>query len=89
MFGHNRNRSKSSLLFPYVGENIAVTNNPETLLGDLVRGWYNESQHYDIVTNDCTGKECGHYTQVRAILNVPFLEVLCAYNIELAMWERF
>ena len=68
VFGHNRHRSNRSLPFPYVGENIAITNNPLTNPRDLVHGWYNESQYYDAVAKECVGKECRHYTQVGTML---------------------
>ena len=65
VFDHNPGRSNHSLLSgAYVGENIAITNNPASDLRNLVRGWYNEREFYDIAMGECVGNECRHYTQV-------------------------
>ena len=64
-FAHNPHRSNKTQLFSYIGENIAITNNPLVNYTDLVYGWYNENKFYDIVKTKCMGyRECRHYTQV-------------------------
>lgn len=64
IFKHNPHRSAQVHLFSYVGENIAITNNPTPDYIQLVHGWYNESRYYDITTGECTDQECLHYAQV-------------------------
>lgn len=68
-FSHNTHHSNQTYQFSYVGENIAVTNNPVVNYSDLVYGWYNENQFYDIASRECMGGECRHYTQVYTCRN--------------------
>lgn len=68
IFEHNPHRSDQVHLFSYVGENIAITNNPTPDYTQLVHGWYNESRYYDITTGECTDQECLHYTQVPTLV---------------------
>lgn len=75
-FEHNPYRSSQVDMFSYVGENIAITNNPRVYYTDLVHGWYNESQYYDIKARDCIGNECRHYTQV--LYYYEYSPLLCA-----------
>lgn len=49
------------------GQNVwldkaATTGNPVGITA--TRGWFEESRFYDHATNDCSGEQCGHYTQV-------------------------
>eukprot|EP00057_Strongylocentrotus_purpuratus_P029162 XP_011683636.1 PREDICTED: uncharacterized protein LOC100889316 isoform X4 [Strongylocentrotus purpuratus] len=49
------------------GQNVwldkaATTANPVGITA--TRGWFEESRFYDHATNDCSGEQCGHYTQL-------------------------
>lgn len=70
IFDHNPYRSALSQRFSYVGENIAITNNPVANFTALTEGWYNERLFYDIMSCQCMEKECLHYTQVRAAVDL-------------------
>lgn len=65
IFGHNDQRTSQQNTFRHVGENLAITTEPNINYTNLVRGWYDENEDYTYETNRCNAV-CGHYTQVRA-----------------------
>ena len=67
IFAHNANRTKEQTLFPYVGENIAITTYPENDYESLFTYWVNEKNFYDFINNKCS-VTCGHYTQVSTLM---------------------
>lgn len=73
IFEHNPHRSAQAQLFSCVGENIAITNNPVANYTELVHGWYNEGQFYNITSGKCIDNECRHYTQVYSEGNCSIL----------------
>ena len=81
VFEHNPHRSAQAEQFPYVGENIAITNNPVANYTALVGGWYSERQYYDVTTDQCVGKECRHYTQVGIFIHcIKSFRRTCEYS---------
>ncbi|KAE8576425.1 hypothetical protein XENTR_v10004176 [Xenopus tropicalis] len=74
-------------LMRYIGQNLSVHSGRYRSIVDLVKGWYDERQHYSFphprecnpsCPNKCTGAVCTHYTQmVWASSN----RIGCAVNI--------
>ena len=69
-FAHN-NQRHGSFGYEFVGENLGAKSIESD--GDytfLVQAWYNEVNDYTYSTHTCEpGKQCGHYTQVRQIID--------------------
>lgn len=55
-WGHNPDRQG-------YGENI-YGSSPGSVAADVVSSWADEKKNYDVDTGQCSGGECGHYTQI-------------------------
>jgi hypothetical protein len=70
-FSHSTNsyrQSTSEAPWKWIGENIYLTSkkSPSNAARQAVVHWFSERANYNKVNNTCkSGKECGHYTQVR------------------------
>jgi pathogenesis-related protein 1 len=46
------------------GENLFMIRGGSATVFEVVYGWADEAEDYDLRTNTCTTGECGHYTQI-------------------------
>jgi len=56
--------------FTLIGQNLFATTANSVNLTSAIQSWYNEKSHYSYETLGCAkGQQCGHYTQVAALIN--------------------
>ena len=70
VFAHSDKADRKTKKFSVVGENIAAASGKSKDYVGLVQSWYDEVSDYHYNDNSCTGRACGHYTQVRTAIDM-------------------